>query len=408
MNVDHLPFNHTRSVTEHDGRRIVSYGNHGYEQRVYKFRNQEIAHRIYVDHGRTYARFYSPYAFHGVHMEAYRPSEYYSPGFYQWVGRPWTPVHYGWAWQSDPWYAYYGPYFEPAPVYSTPAIWLTDYMIAASLQSAYASQDAALQGNYGPPPAGVTPLSPDVRQQIANEVQNQMVRENAEAQANKHSQIPGGSVGLDALFVDRQPHVFVAGSDINTNDISGRPCQITQGDVLQVRALPAGNDTFATATVLGSKGGGDCTLASNVSVSLNDLQDMQNHMRETADEGLRELQARQGQDGIPPAPADAAAPPVSGAFVDAAPTPDPQVAGAIIAQANEADQAERSTGLRSMNLTPAQSTPATISAGESIAGVVDGMGHPATILNLGAKQIYIYKDPGMKVTFVNGKVTAVD
>ena len=417
MNVEHLSGNRIRAVTERDGRRIVSEGDRGYEQRVYSFHGQEFAHRTYVDHGRTYERIYSPYAYHGVRMEAYRPSRYYSAGFYGWAGRPWTtPVHYGWGWQADPWYAYYGPYFAPAPVYITPTLWLTDYIIADSLQSGYAAQDAAIQGTYGPP-SGATSLTPAVKQQIADEVQHQMQQENAEAQANAQGRIPGGPVGVAALFGDNQPHVFVAGSDLNLTDLSsGRPCQITQGDVLQVRTPPAGNNTFVTATVLASKGGPDCGSAANVSVSLNDLQDMNNHMRETADEGMRELQARQGQNGLPAAPPEATAPPVAGAFVDAAPTSDPQVANEIIAQGNAANQAEQQAGLRDINLTPAAGTqpqgataaPPTITAGQSIAAVVGSMGNPATIVNLGAKQIYIYKSPGTKITFVNGKVTDVE
>ncbi len=37
--------------------------------------------------------------------------------------------------------------------------------------------------------------------------------------------------------------------------------------------------------------------------------------------------------------------------------------------------------------------------------VQGALGKPDKIVNLGAKQLYIYKD--MKVTFVNGKVTDV-
>lgn len=417
MNIDHFG-GHTRAVVERDGRRVVSYGaDRGYEQRMYAFHGQQFAHRTYFDHGRVYQHIYSPYAYHGVRMEAYRPSFYYSPGFYRWAGRPWPgPIHYGWGWQADPWYAYYGPYFAPAPVYTVPALWVTDYVIAANLQAAYAAQNAAAQAqaDYGPP-SNPAPLTPEVKQQIADEVQHQMMLENEEAQANSHGQIPNGPMGVAALFADNHSHVFVASTDLSLSDASGRPCQISQGDVLMVRSPPAATDTFASATVLASKGGADCGAAANVSVALNDLQDMQNHMRETADEGLKALQTQQGQNGLPPAPADATAPPVSGAFVDAAPTPDPEVSGVIMAQANEADQTEQQAGLRSMNLTPAQSAPpapsagpATIAPGQPIAAVVRSIGPPATIMNLGAKQIYVYKNPGMKVTFVNGKVTDID
>jgi hypothetical protein len=47
--------------------------------------------------------------------------------------------------------------------------------------------------------------------------------------------------------------------------------------------------------------------------------------------------------------------------------------------------------------------PATVELGQSVDQVQAALGAPGKIINLGAKQIYVYKD--LKVTFVNGKVT---
>jgi hypothetical protein len=52
---------------------------------------------------------------------------------------------------------------------------------------------------------------------------------------------------------------------------------------------------------------------------------------------------------------------------------------------------------------PAQ--PVSIQLGQTIDQVVAALGQPDKTVNLGAKQIYVYKD--LKVTFVNGKVTDV-
>ncbi|HVO80409.1 MAG TPA: hypothetical protein VMT28_06750 [Terriglobales bacterium] len=55
---------------------------------------------------------------------------------------------------------------------------------------------------------------------------------------------------------------------------------------------------------------------------------------------------------------------------------------------------------------PADAAPAeppTIEIGQTIDQVVNALGKPDKIVNLGAKKIYIYKD--VKITFVNGKVT---
>lgn len=52
-----------------------------------------------------------------------------------------------------------------------------------------------------------------------------------------------------------------------------------------------------------------------------------------------------------------------------------------------------------------QPEPQTIQLGQSIDDVTNAMGKPEKIVNLGAKQIYVYKD--LKITFVKGKVTDV-
>jgi len=52
-----------------------------------------------------------------------------------------------------------------------------------------------------------------------------------------------------------------------------------------------------------------------------------------------------------------------------------------------------------------QAEPQTIEKGQTIDQVQAALGKPDKIVNLGAKQLYIYKD--MKVTFINGKVSDV-
>ena len=55
---------------------------------------------------------------------------------------------------------------------------------------------------------------------------------------------------------------------------------------------------------------------------------------------------------------------------------------------------------------PADAPPPTITLGETIDQVTAAFGQPLRVANLGAKQIYYYKD--MKVTFTNGKVSNVE
>ncbi len=52
-----------------------------------------------------------------------------------------------------------------------------------------------------------------------------------------------------------------------------------------------------------------------------------------------------------------------------------------------------------------QAEPQTIEKGQSTDQVQSSLGRPDKVVNLGSKQIWVYKD--LKVTFVNGKVSDV-
>ena len=77
-------------------------------------------------------------------------------------------------------------------------------------------------------------------------------------------------------------------------------------------------------------------------MQLTDLQEMQNHMRETIDQGLQELQAKQGTGGLPAAPPSAEGslqrrPMAAGS----APPPDPNVSSEIAQVDQQGDQSEK-------------------------------------------------------------------
>ena len=159
--------------------------------------------------GRAYSRVYRGYDYRGGHYYGYVPDHYYHPGFYGWAYHPWgRPVYYGpaaWGWVGTPWYGFYPGYFTPYPVYATASLWLTDYLIAANMQAAYQAGVEAGRGAGGQPaarraipsaaPGGPeattqTPLSPEVKQAIADEVQSQLAAEQAAASQSPGSQSP--------------------------------------------------------------------------------------------------------------------------------------------------------------------------------------------------------------------------
>lgn len=408
-------------VERRDGTRIVAErGGHGYVEHRYEFHGHEYGHRSYYYHGREYDRFYRRYPYRGVYMDVYSPALYYRPAFYGWAYNRWiAPVPYAWGWAGNPWYGYYGYYFSPYPVYANASLWLTDYIISTSLVAAYQAQvDAAAQAQAqaiaaaNAPPPDAAPLSPQVKDMIAQEVQRQIALENSEAQgAAQSTEADPASSGIQRMLTDGAQHVFVTGRELDVTDNTGAECALSEGDALQLAGPPAPDATAATLVVLSSKGGHECQRNASVSVAFTDLQDMQNHMRETIDQGLGDMQAKQGN-GLPALPPSAAGAPVKANFVSSAPPPDPAAATEIAQQSQEADQAEKQT-LAEVNqpavpaaasAAAAPAAPVTLAPGMTIDEVLAAEGQqPKSIIDLGTKKIYVFAD--IKVTFKDGKAT---
>jgi hypothetical protein len=219
------------------------------------------------------------------------------------------------------------------------------------------------------------------------------------------------------MLSDNNPHVFVAGGDLSLLDASGQECAVSQGDVLQMVAPPPSTATTAQLIVLATKPQ-DCAKGNSVAVQLTDLQEMQNQMRQTIDQGLGEIQSHAGQGGLPPIPAPARVPPADAGYVASAPPPDPNVANEINQQLQAADQAEKEavsqSGGPSADPGPAPPPPPPPAAapvsedltGKTIDQVVQSKGQPKTVTRAGAKTIYLY--PDMKIIFINGKVTDIE
>ncbi len=122
---------------------------------------------------------------------------------------------------------------------------------------------------------------------------------------------------------------------------AGQECAVSDGDVLQLLGPPPPEASTVNLLIVSSKGGVWCRRSDTVSVSFEDLQDMQNHMRETVDQGLQELQAKQGTGGLAAAPQSAVAPPVTALVAQNAPSPDPAGAQDLAQQAKASEGAER-------------------------------------------------------------------
>src|SRR5580658_6453848 len=413
-------------VERADHSRVVfERGRPGYVQRGYAYHGHDFGRRSYYYHGHEYNRYYRGYGYRGLYLNVYAPAYYYGPGFYGWAYNPWAvPIAFGWGWAGNPWYGHFGYYFQPYPVYPSAAFWLTDYIISQDLQASYAANQEGGEADGAPPAAagGQPVLTPEVKQMIADEVKNQLALENQEATQNAANQdVDPASSGVARLLSDGRPHVFVAGGNLDVTDATGKECVVSDGDTLQLREPPPSDATTANLVVLSSKGNPECQISLTVSVQLTDLQEMQNHMRETIDQGLKDLQDKQGTGGLPAAPPSAQAAPAAAQYAAAAPPPETNLSADIQQQDQQSDQAEKEVTAEAAQdgTAPAASAeaasggpsaaapaaPASIELGQTTDQVKTSMGEPKRIANLGTKVIYYYD--GMKVTFKDGKVSDV-
>ncbi len=391
--VYHAPNGVRRIEVARPGNRIIvaESPRHGYVQRPLVYQDHQFVKRTYYYGGRSYARVYRPVRYHGMMFEYYTPVRYYRPAFYAYVFNPWArPVAWSWGWGASPWYGYYGGYFVPYTYYRSPAFWLTDFFIAATLQAAYQER---IDAGMAPVPVadGEVVLSPEVKDLVADEVRRQIEHERAESQA-----IGAGYPSDDAPYwADNTSHVFVAYRALGVNSSSGY-CTIGEGDVLQLNSLPPAYSSTADLVVLAARRR-DCRRGSMVSVQLQDLQDMSNRMRETVEAGMSDLQARQGQNGIPQLPPSAIGTIDTPLAAEAVPDPN---ADAELNQAyHDTDQSEQAALAQAGNDTP------TVSIGQTIDQVRATLGPPQQIMDAGPKQIYIYNN--VKITFMNGRVSDI-
>ena len=315
MHIEHGIHGGRTVVSVHNGTRIVTTGrNGGYVQRAYVVRGGHSYYsRTYYYHGVYRTGVYRGYFWHGHPYYGYYPGYWYHPAFYGWGFHPWrTPVYWSvgaWGWRGSPWFGFYGGYFAPYPYYSSPAFWLTDYVIAANLQAAYAArqeENAEVAAAAGPPPdnGGGRPnavvLTPEVKQAIVDEVKAELAAQQAAAgQSTSSGQAP---VPADEVppALDPARRTFVVDGNL-TVVANGQECGLTAGDVLMRLTDAPDADNMVNASVSASQKS-DCAAGQTVAVKVDDLQEMQNHFAEQLNSGLGELAKKQGTGGIPKAP----------------------------------------------------------------------------------------------------------
>ncbi len=255
-------------------------------------------------------------------------------------------------------------------MYAGAAFWLTDYLIAANLQAAYAAQQAAgdggdqgfltpqpqsgdevaslwttdpliaanletVYGAYmlgGGAPSGNAQLSPDVKQALSDEMKYEIGAEKDAAAAGQNASSGGGDQVPPAL--DPKIRIFVVSTNEDLTTLDGTECSLTPGDVIHRDTDTPDDDNMVNATVKASRKD-ECAVGATVAISADDVQEMHNQLRIQMDAGLKELADKQGKNGLPAAPDtkthDGEVP---------APQPDKTVQSDLQDQAKEADAAE--------------------------------------------------------------------
>lgn len=331
-------------VMRPDHSRLVSVGpNRGYLERPLSTR-PGFVERTYVVGGRSEVRVYRTFSYHNVVYYRYVPAVYYQPGFYAWAYDPWAaPVAYGWGWGGARWYAFYGGYFEPASAYPTATLWLTDYLLAENLKLAYDSRQTASSPADAPPSAAPAPqqgeqnssfpLTPEVKQMIAEEVKQQLAAEQAISGQTPSPQPTGGAVDEAPPALDPRQRVFVISSTLDVA-AAGQTCALTPGDIILRTDDAAGDGNTVGVSVLNSKAG-DCPVNSSARMEVAALQEMHNQFREKIASGLTLLADNQGKSGLPAGPAPGARQVREGQAA-----PDLNVDKALLAQQQDANQIE--------------------------------------------------------------------
>ena len=303
--------------------------------------------RTYVYGGRREVVVYRGAYYRGFAYYRYVPRYYYAPAFYGWAYNPWpAPVYWGWGWGAAPWYAYSRYYFAPYPVYPSPVLWLTDFLLAENLRAAYEAQAAAnVQAEAGAPSvyiskdtnANAAALSPETKQAIADEVKAQLAAEQTAAGVPEAAAAPSqAGPSNDQLPEALDPNVrtFIVSRPLSEQTANGTVCSLSSGDVLtRIANTPDANQNVLVLVT--SSQHNDCEAGTQLSVSLQDMQDMHNDFRQKLGAGLQMLADNQGKNGM------ASGPPADPRPVEEGQAqPDANAASQLDEQQHNADTAE--------------------------------------------------------------------
>jgi hypothetical protein len=287
------------------------------------------------------------------------------PGvYYAWALTSWPhPVSYAWGWRAQPWYPVYGSVFTPYPAYTSPDLWMTDYIIAQSMQTAYQAQPGApvsapvqqnipvapapdssvavplaQPGAATPPPqpsevpqvlqtsaassapvAGPPTITPQVKAQLNTQIKVLLQEQQAAAAT------PATLTSQSTPPALRPNHVFfqvVQPLDVPLSIVAGH-CSLNANDYIKRTGEMSDDDWMIPVEVELSRSS-DCPEGLRTRIGLNDLNAMENEQEAQVMEAMQAASKSMGPNGPPSGPG---AHPIL--IADGSAAPDPMALDAI-------------------------------------------------------------------------------
>ncbi len=297
--------------------RVTSFSSsHGVVERPV-FGHPCCVRRSYLVGNRSYAVVYRGYAYRGAVYYRPVPAYVYSPAFYAWTVQPWgPPVVYGWGWAGQPWYAAYGGVFTPYPAYSNFDGWVTDYVISSNLQQAYdaGQADGSVGAQAEPPPQ----ITPEMKQQIATQVQDDLNNQQRQAQAAEAASQPNAQIApvtdtQDLPEALQDKHVLFRVVSLLNITADGQDCVLNTDDwVTRTSGLDSNNMVSVQVTASRAT---DCHQGTNAQITLSDLMVMEGDFEHQVGNGTQYASKNLGKNGLPQGPDPGAAPVALGTAV---------------------------------------------------------------------------------------------
>jgi hypothetical protein len=260
---------------------------------------------------------------HAYAYQRFVPAVQYPAAYYSWALTAWPhPIAYSWGWRTQPWYATYGVLFAPYPAYSSPDLWMTDYILAQNMQAAYQGQAVtsappaaepapdsgaaapdAPPSNLPPPQPSTTPLSvppaitPEVKAQLDTQIKVQLQdRQTAVA-------TPATLTTESTPPALRANHAFfevVQPLSVPSANAQGF-CSLKPNDYIR-RSGGMSPDDWMIPVVVELSAASDCPVGLHTRIGLNDLNAMENEQEAQVLQALQAASKSMGPNGPPNTP----------------------------------------------------------------------------------------------------------